>query len=267
MPKLGSTLYRYHSVTSTNDLAREMAASGVSEGVAVLAFEQTAGRGRQGRFWSSPAGDGLYISIIIRPRIKAAISPLISLAAAVAVAEALIEEPGISADIKWPNDLMVGGRKLCGILVESAIEGECLQYAVMGIGVNIGQREFSPDLRQPATSLFLEIGRNVPLDDIVGPLLDRADFWYRATVNEPELVLNRWEQLSSYAQGREVVITSSDESFEGTTRGLTSAGALVVEVDDGRRREVMAGEVSLRTRAGLRDSDSAIPGAGIAGRS
>jgi BirA family biotin operon repressor/biotin-[acetyl-CoA-carboxylase] ligase len=246
MPKLGSVLFRYDSLASTNDLAREMAASGVSEGVAVLALEQTAGRGRQGRSWSSPAGEGLYISIIIRPRIRAATSPLITLAAAVAVTEALIDEQGIAADIKWPNDVMVGGRKICGILVESAIEGESLQYAVLGIGVNIGQRKFSPDLGQPATSLFLESGRDVPLDEVLRSLLNRADRWYRAIISEPHLVLNRWEQLSSYARGCEVRVTSSDRSFEGTTRGLTETGALVVELDDGRRREIIAGEVSLR---------------------
>ena len=250
MPKLGSTLFRYHRLASTNDLARELAASGVSEGVALMALEQTAGRGRQGRSWASPAGEGLYISLIIRPRIRAAASALITLASAVAVAESLADL-GIAADIKWPNDVMARGRKISGILVESAIEGESMQYAVVGVGINVTQRAFPPDLNQPATSIFLELGQDIALDDILRPFLHRIEHWYRNSILEPEQVVRRWEELSSYARGCEVRVTSSDGWFEGVTLGLTPAGALVVELSDGRRREVIAGEVSLSSRGSV----------------
>ena len=246
MPDLGSILFRYHSLPSTNDVARELASSGASEGVGVLAFEQTAGRGRQGRSWISAGGEGLYLSIVLRHRVKAREAPVITLAAAVAVAEALISDIGVAADIKWPNDVLARGRKICGILVESATEGEQLQYAVLGIGLNISQRDFPADLRQPATSVFLELGYEIRLEDLLRPLLARADAWYRTATSNPQLAISRWEELSSYARGCEVRILSPEGSVEGTTRGLTPHGALVVELNDGQTREIVSGEVSLR---------------------
>ena len=246
MPELGSILFCYHSLPSTNDVARELAASGASEGVGVLAFEQTAGRGRQGRSWSSPGGLGLYLSIVLRPRIKARESPILTLASAVAVAETLTADFGVAADIKWPNDVMARGRKICGILVESATEGDQLQYAVLGIGVNVSQRNFPANLSQPATSVFLELGSEVASEEVLRALLARTDRWYRAATIDAQRAISRWEELSSYARGREVRIMSPDGSVEGTTRGLTPNGALVIELDDGRIREIVSGEVSLR---------------------
>ena len=248
MPELGSILFCYHSLPSTNDVARELAASGASEGVGVLAFEQTAGRGRQGRSWLSPGGEGLYLSIVLRPCMKARESPILTLASAVAVAETLIVDFGVAADIKWPNDVMARGRKISGILVESATEGDQLQYAVLGIGVNVSQRSFPADLCQPATSVFLELGSEVALEDVLRPLLARVDGWYRAATVDAPLVISRWEELSSYGQGCEVTIDSPEGSIEGTTRGLTPNGALMIELDDGQTREVVSGEVSLRAR-------------------
>src|SRR5713101_1771541 len=148
--KLGSSLLRFDSVSSTNDVARELALAGASEGLCVIAREQTAGRGRQGRSWSSPPGEGLYLSLILRPQVTASASAMITLAAAVAVAETLRLGFHAAADIKWPNDILVRGRKICGILVEAAIEGDRLQYAVLGIGVNIAQRSFPEQVTDSA---------------------------------------------------------------------------------------------------------------------
>src|SRR5882724_13282357 len=130
--KLGRSFLRFDTVSSTNDVARDLAASGQPEGVCVIAREQTAGRGRQGRSWSSPPGEGLYISLILRPQVTASAAAMITLAAAVAVAETLTLDFQAAADIKWPNDVLVKGRKICGILVEAAIEGARLQYAAVG---------------------------------------------------------------------------------------------------------------------------------------
>ena len=152
----------------------------------------------------------------------------------------------IAADIKWPNDVMARGRKICGILVESATEGDQLQYAVLGIGVNVSQRSFPPDLSQPATSLFLELGSEITLQEVLRSLLARANDWYRAATIDAKLAISRWEELSSYARGCEVRITSPEGSVEGTTRGLTANGALVIELGDGQIREIVSGEVSLR---------------------
>src|SRR6266851_2317420 len=146
MARFGSTILRFDSVSSTNDVARELAASGKPEGLCVIAREQTAGRGRQGRSWSSPPGEGLYLSVIFRPEISAAESAVTTLAAAVAVAETLKLDFQMPVDIKWPNDVLASGRKVCGILVESAIENGRLQYAVIGIGVNVAQLYFPDEI-------------------------------------------------------------------------------------------------------------------------
>jgi BirA family biotin operon repressor/biotin-[acetyl-CoA-carboxylase] ligase len=248
MTTLGSTILRFDSVASTNDVARDLAASGSPEGTCILAREQKAGRGRQGRTWASPPGEGLYLSVILRPAIRAAQSPVLTLAAAVAVAETLKLNFEVTADIKWPNDVMASGRKICGILVESAIEGDRLQYAVMGIGVNVAQREFPDEISAVATSLAIETGRSLAQDEVLNPLLERLSIWYEIAMTQPSKVLARWEELSSYARGCAVRVESSDWSIEGVTRGLASTGALRVELANGEIREVFSGEVSLRAR-------------------
>jgi BirA family biotin operon repressor/biotin-[acetyl-CoA-carboxylase] ligase len=239
---------RYDSLPSTNDLAREMAQSGESEGVAIVASQQTAGRGRQGRSWVSPPGLGLYVSLILRPSIEPADSPVIALAAAVAVQEMLEQVYCVASDIKWPNDVLARGRKICGILVESAIEANKLLYAVMGIGVNLGQRDFPGELKETATSLFIESGQAIAPLDFLEQLLVRLDDWYRRAIAEPAAVIARWEASSSYARNCSVRVEAADSIIEGTTRGLTPKGALKVELATGELREVVSGELKLRKR-------------------
>jgi BirA family biotin operon repressor/biotin-[acetyl-CoA-carboxylase] ligase len=243
---LGFTFLRFDSVSSTNDVARELAVSGEAEGVCVIAREQTAGRGRQGRSWSSPPGEGLYLSLILRPQGSAVESATITLAAAVAVAETLRLEFHTNADIKWPNDVLVNGRKICGILVEAAIEGNSLQYAVMGIGVNIAQRAFPQQIGDIATSLFLETGRTVLPEEFAKAMLPRIQHWYETAISQAERLIARWEELSSTAHGCPVSVESPDGSVEGMTRGLTATGALIVETSTGERREIVSGEVRVR---------------------
>ena len=217
-----------------------------AKALAVLARQQTAGRGRQGRSWSSPPGEGLYVSLVLRPDIKPADSPVITLAAAVAVAETLEQDYRIPSDIKWPNDVLARGRKICGILVESAIEANKLLYAVLGIGVNLGQREFPEEIKETATSLLIESGQPVTPDDFLNPLLERLEHWYRQATAQPSEVIARWEAMSSYAHNCVVRVESSDSIIEGITRGLTAKGALVIEMASGERREIVSGEVKLR---------------------
>lgn len=247
MAMLGSTVLRFEQLPSTNDLAREMAASGAEEGIAITAREQTAGRGRLGRAWSSPPGEGLYLSLILRPRIKPGASGVITLAAAVAVAETLSVDVQLEVDIKWPNDVLASGRKLCGILVETAIENEQLLYAVMGIGVNLAQREFPEEIRDSATSILMESGKLMAADDFLAPLLGRLEHWYRMALSSPDAVIARWSELSSYAHDCSVTIETPDGFVDGLTRGLTAAGALIVETGS-QRHEITSGEVKLRKR-------------------
>ncbi len=247
MPKLGSMLLRLDNISSTNDVARELAVSGAAEGLCVVASHQTAGRGRQSRSWSSPPGEGLYLSLVLRPVVTASASAIMTLAAAVAVAETLECDFETAADIKWPNDVLVSGRKICGILVESAVEGERLQYAVMGIGVNIAQRSFPAQIGDTATSLLIETGRAIKPEDFMQAMLPRLEDWYSIAMSDPARVIVRWEETSSSGRDCEVRVESSDGAIEGVTRGLTLTGALIVELAGGQRREIVAGDVRVRT--------------------
>ena len=163
-----------------------------------------------------------------------------------AVAETLEDIYGVSPDIKWPNDIVIGGRKACGILVESSTESGRIDFAILGVGVNLGQEVFPEDIRATATSMLKETGLLIAPDDLLGPLMGRLERWYRVVGIDPNQIIRRWEELSTYARDCWVRITSKDTVFEGLTAGLNSAGALIVELADGQRREVFSGEVSLR---------------------
>jgi BirA family transcriptional regulator, biotin operon repressor / biotin---[acetyl-CoA-carboxylase] ligase len=246
MAKLGSTVLQFDSLTSTNDCAREFAQSGGNEGIAILALQQTGGRGRHGRSWSSPPGSGLYVSLILRPEIRPADSAVITLAAAVAVKETLEEVFAVQSDIKWPNDVLARGKKICGILVESALEANKLLYAIMGIGVNLSQSEFPDELKDIATSLLIECGQSAQPSDFFEQLAPRLEKRYRQAIAEPATVLALWEASSSYARDCAVRIDAPDGVIEGITRGITASGALRVEMSEGGVREIVSGEVKLR---------------------
>jgi BirA family biotin operon repressor/biotin-[acetyl-CoA-carboxylase] ligase len=251
---LGSTVVRFDSVTSTNDIARDLAGAGAEEGVAVIAGSQTAGRGSKGRSWSSPPGEGLYLSVILRPRLEPTGSPILTLAAAVAVATTFRTAFGAAADIKWPNDILLGGRKVCGILVESATQGGALSYAVLGIGVNLLQSEFPPEIRDRATSLLIETGLAVTPDEFEPRLFEQLERWYPLAVSSPPEIISRFGEMSSYTHGCRVRIVSGASpggaaEYQGTTGGLTESGALIVVTDDGKRRVVVSGEIDRLRRA------------------
>ncbi|HMG37189.1 MAG TPA: biotin--[acetyl-CoA-carboxylase] ligase [Blastocatellia bacterium] len=246
MPRLGSAIIRYDSVTSTNDVARDLASCNAPEGTIVLARQQTSGRGRQGRTWESPAGEGLYLSAILRPSVTTPESAIIPLAAAVAVAETLTEDFDVTADIKWPNDVLVSGRKICGILVESAVEASRLEYVIVGIGVNVNQQRFPPELLQTATSLRIETGKPQDPGRCAEGLLRRLEPGYRSAISNPAYVISRWEARSTYARGRVVRVISPDGVFDATTRGLSQSGALRVELNNGEVRELTSAEITLR---------------------
>jgi len=245
--KLGCSVLRFDRVSSTNDIAKELAASGASEGLCVIAAEQTAGRGRQGRSWSSPAGEGLYMSVVLRPTIKPSDAGIITLASGVAVAETLRLDYHIEADIKWPNDIMVGSRKISGILIESAVEEGRLDYIVLGIGVNTGQRSFPDEVASTATSLWIETRQTISPEEFADVLLRRLEQWYFAAQSDTLPVLNRWEELSPSARSCPVRVEAPDGQIEGITRGLTRSGALLVELASGELREIVAGDVRVRS--------------------
>jgi BirA family biotin operon repressor/biotin-[acetyl-CoA-carboxylase] ligase len=242
---LTPTIMRFDSLPSTNTEAARQAALGAPEGLCVVAREQTAGRGRRERSWVSPKDAGLYLSVVLRPTLEARHWPLITLAAALAVRDALGEACGLGADIKWPNDLLAGGRKLCGILAETA-DGARGGAVVLGVGVNLRRGSFPEELSDTATSVEEQTGR-APDAERVLAALTRALARYYATLHArggAEEILGEWQRSSSYAHGRRVRVALAGESFEGLTRGLDSDGALRVETEEGTVRIVRAGDVT-----------------------
>jgi BirA family biotin operon repressor/biotin-[acetyl-CoA-carboxylase] ligase len=217
--------------------------TGASEFTCVVADEQTAGRGRRDRAWHSSPGDGLYLSILLRPPASSDI-PLISLLAAVAVSETLLARGVAGVDIKWPNDVLVNERKLCGILAESMAGAEDVRV-ILGIGVNLNHAAFPDELRETATSLRIETGRRVAVDEFRDALLERVAHWYDAwRRGRYAAITDRWQALSSYSRGCRVAITLDGEQLRGVTDGLAASGALRLIADNGELKTILAGEVA-----------------------
>ena len=237
------TIHHFTSIGSTNDYLKEM--SGAPEFTCVVADEQTAGRGRHARTWHSAPGDGLYLSILLRPQ-PGALSkiPLISLMAAVAVAETLIERGAAGVDIKWPNDVLVNERKVSGILAEAASAGSVSPRIILGIGVNLNHQSFPPELSETATSVAIETSERVIVDEFRDQLLDKVAEWYAIWKGDDTgLIVNRWQRLSTYARDQRVVVMLDDKQIVGVTAGLTETGALRLVVDDCEVKTILAGEV------------------------
>jgi BirA family transcriptional regulator, biotin operon repressor / biotin---[acetyl-CoA-carboxylase] ligase len=240
MTLLKPKVLRYESLPSTNTELARMASEGAAEGVAVLADEQTAGRGRLQRAWSSPKGAGLYFSILLRPRIPADRWPLITFMAALAVGDALQEATGLRTDIKWPNDLLSGERKICGILSE-AIETPAGRAVIVGIGINL-----APSAFPEATSVAEATGVKPDREAILAALLSALTRWY-SLLSEREKIVAAWSSRSSYATGRLVQVNNGDELWRGTTCGVEPDGALRLRTVSGEIKVLRAGDVqSLR---------------------
>lgn len=187
------------------------------------------------------------MSVILRPAILPSEAGTITLASAIAVAETLRLDYETDAEIKWPNDLMVRGRKISGILIESAIQDDELDYIVLGVGVNTGQSSFPEDVANTATSLWLETRRTVSPEDFADALLPRLEHWYLASLADQASITSHWKKLSPTSQNCAVSVETSDGSIEGITQGLTSRGGLMVELANGEKREIVAGDVRVRT--------------------
>ena len=239
------TILRFDSLPSTNTEAARQASLGAREGLCVVAREQTAGRGRRERAWVSPKDSGLYFSVVLRPRTDAREWPLITLAAAVAARDALEEACALRTDIKWPNDLLASGRKLCGILAETA-ESAAGRAVVLGVGINLNNRAFPPEILAAATSVEEQTGRAPDAEQLLSTLTRQLARRYEELHADEgaRAILREWEARSSYAHNRRVRVALAGENFEGTTRGLADDGALRVETDTGHTRVVRAGDVT-----------------------
>ena len=239
-------IYHFFKIDSTNSVAMRLGESGEPHGTIVLAEEQTAGRGRAGREWTSEKSAGIYCSILLRPPIPPAHAPLLTLVAGLAARDAAAEDLDTLPDIRWPNDLLVGGRKVCGILTEMHAEPDRIHYAVIGIGMNVNQSKMPEELSDIATSLRIETGKIHSRLELLIRLLRSVDRYYNQFLADgAEPILRRFAEVSSYFKGKRVRITTATETFTGTTAGLEPSGVLRVARDDGREIvPVLSGDVA-----------------------
>jgi BirA family biotin operon repressor/biotin-[acetyl-CoA-carboxylase] ligase len=238
-------IVRFDSIDSTNLEAMRQAKAGAPEGLCVVAREQTRGRGRLDRSWQSPRDAGLYFSIVLWPRLELSDWPLLTLITPLAVCDALIRTCGLRVDIKWPNDICVKDRKLCGILAET-VETEKGPAAIVGVGINLNVNALPPTVADLATSVEATTtvkpdGPRV-LDEVLQAIAERYEMLQAPQGREHTIC--EWCANSSYAFGRRVRVSLEHDTFEGTTRGLESDGGLRVEVESGKMRIVRAGDVT-----------------------
>lgn len=245
MGRIQPTIIRFESLPSTNSEAARRAVEGAAEGLCIIAGEQTAGRGRLDRKWTSPAGAGLYFSVVLRSLTDARAWPLLPLMAALAVHDALRDTCALESDIKWPNDILVNDRKLCGILAET-IETDSGRAVILGIGINVTSDAWPPELAEIAISIAEASSTNPDADTLLQSLLRALGARYESLLGAdgPEKIRSEWTRLSSYSEGRRVRVVNGSEILEGTTRGLESDGALRVETDAGEMKVVRAGDVT-----------------------
>jgi len=239
-------IYHFFKIDSTNSVAMHLGEAGDLHGTVVLAEEQTAGRGRAGRSWTSEKSAGIYCSVLLRPSIPPAHAPLLTIVAGLAARDAAAEELNSVPDIRWPNDLLVGKRKFAGILTEMHAEPDRVHYAVIGIGINVNQSKMPADLADIATSLRIETGKSHSRFELLIRLLRNLDRYYNQFLTEGAApILRRFAQVSSYFKGKRVRITTATETFTGTTAGLEPSGVLRVSRDDGRGiTPVISGDVA-----------------------
>jgi BirA family transcriptional regulator, biotin operon repressor / biotin---[acetyl-CoA-carboxylase] ligase len=240
-------IHHYYKIGSTNSVAMRAAAEGAPEGSVFLAEEQLAGRGRGAHAWHSARSAGIYCSVILRPAMPPSDALIFSLAAGLAVRAAVLEiAPQLSVDLKWPNDLLLGGKKFCGILTEMNAEATRVRYLVVGVGVNVNQVKFPAELREIAASLRIATGSEWSRVELCAALLKSLDREYRAFVNDDGArvsILRRFEESSSWVRGRSVTIEEND-SIAGLTDGLDERGFLRIRTAEGPRT-VVSGTVRI----------------------
>jgi BirA family biotin operon repressor/biotin-[acetyl-CoA-carboxylase] ligase len=241
---LGRKIRHFYQLESTSDTAMALALQGEPEGTVVIAEEQTRGRGRMGRNWFSEKGSGIYLSILLRPALRPRSAPLLSLMTAVAMCQAIENVSGLKPDIKWPNDVLLGGKKCGGILAEMNADLDHIKYAVVGVGFNINQTAFPEELQQKATSLNLEGGRRFSRVEWVAHFLSCFENCYqKLSANQTAAIIGEWSRRSSFAAGKQVTVEVGNRKLQGTTTGLAEDGTLRVRLEDGSLQEIASGEI------------------------
>lgn len=247
---LGRKILYFKNIDSTMVYAKNLASKGYDEnGTIILAKSQTSGRGRLGRSWLSPAG-GLWMSILLYPYIQAEEILLITLAAGVCVCKTIEKFYNLIPGLKWPNDVVINNKKVCGILTEGCIEHNTIKYAILGIGINLNfsKELFPKELKKYATTLFSESNLLVKPEQFLYELLVELNINYKELINNNKYyILDQWKKYS-VTIGREVIATYNNKTITGIAKGITSKGGLIIRLETGEDIEICSGEVTLRSK-------------------
>ncbi|MBQ9991515.1 MAG: biotin--[Lachnospiraceae bacterium] len=240
-------LIRLPEVDSTNEEARRLALRGAEEGTIVMADRQTAGRGRRGRSWYSDSADSLYFSILLRPGFIPDRASMVTLVAALATGQAIERISGLKPAIKWPNDLLLSEKKVCGILTELHMEEGRIASLIVGIGINVNQKNFPGDIASMATSLQIEKGKPVDKERLLSALCDSfLEKYHEFLLHEDLSFLQTEYNTALISRGRQVKVSGTAQELVGEALGINTAGELLVKKEDGSIEPVYAGEVSVR---------------------
>ncbi len=246
---LGKHIEYFDETDSTNIRARKLAEEGAPHGTLVVADCQTAGKGRRGRDWSSPSGTGIWMSIVLRPGCPPYRASMLTLAAGMAAARGIERAAGLQTRIKWPNDLVIGGKKICGILTEMSTEEESIRHVITGIGINVNTESFPEEIAETATSLRLQSESREPFkrSSIIAAAAEAFELYYSRFMEtwDMEQLMEEYNSLL-VNKGRSVRVLDPKGEYEGTALGIDKEGSLLVKRLDGRVVPVISGEVSVR---------------------
>lgn len=243
----GREVLYFDETDSTNTEIKKAAEANAVHGTLAVADYQSLGKGRRGRSWTSPHGVGIWMSLLLRPKLHPSCASMLTLVAALAVADGIKEVCGLEAKIKWPNDIVVNGKKVCGILTEMSTELECINYVVVGIGINANTSEFPEDIRDIATSLLLETGNRVSRSRIISAVMKAMERYYDLFLAHQDMsgLLETYNGMLANKDNVVRVLAPSNE-YVGTSEGINAEGELLVRMEDGELRTVISGEVSVR---------------------
>jgi len=243
----GNKIYFYNEIDSTNNEAKKKAEDGATQGTLVITEFQNSGRGRRGKKWLSPSGSGIWMSFVLKPAIHPYGASMITLVAALSVVGALKNIKGLECNIKWPNDIVVNGKKICGILTEMSSELDAVNYVIIGIGININITEFDEQIKDIASSVFLETGLMIKRSQVVADFAKYFEKYYSIFMQTQDMsgLIEKYNGLLVNV-GREVKINNINNQFIGNAIGINEKGELLVKKKDGSVEKVIAGEVSVR---------------------
>lgn len=243
----GREILYLDEVDSTNTAAKKAAENGAAHGTLVVSERQTGGKGRRGRVWDSPRGTGIFMTLILRPEMAPVHASMLTLVAALAVAGGIKECTGASSLIKWPNDIVMGGKKVCGILTEMSADPDCINYVAVGIGINVNREEFPEEIREVAASIFTETGKKTKRSLLISAVMAAFERYYEIFMKTTDMSGLLEEYNGKLANcGRTVRVLDPAGEYSGTAIGIDREGELLVEMEDRTVRRVLSGEVSVR---------------------